>query len=800
MKKGKVLLNVGIIVLLLMGMMWPQIALAEEGTSESVEETQVILEDPSLEAKQEQEKTELVTTENEELQADVSVNFTNEHSFQLEWYMYNSPHSSPITLYEVYLNGVLAGTGDNTYHQHTFEDLTPLTTYTVKIIGYYNEGNSTNELVLDVTTDQLPEGEAVVFEDEKLEALIQEQLGLSRELYLSDMKKLEYLYIHDKGITSLKGLEGSVNLTDLLLSSNEITDLEPISTLTNLDFLSVGDNNITDITPIKNMKQLTYLDLSGNPISAVSILSSMTKLGFLNLSNTNVSDIDVLLSLPDLHSVGIAESEADFSFGSKARKVVETLYWNNVNVDVLSSNYDDFPLILRTAVPSEGTIRLEWKVNYNQVPSSSDHAYSYKIYVDGDLNQETSSSSLLIKDLEAATEYEIMIEMFDKNTGALITTVHATEVTNLTPNGEVVNIPDKELRRAIQRELDLPEREIYLYELLKLTKMNASYYGISDLTGLEKATNLHTIYLEGNNISDVTPLVRLENLHTLNLRKNSISDLTPFIEMTWLTTLELAYNNVSDITPLSRLAIQKLDLSYNPITDISALKYLPGIKKLQLNGIDVTSIDVLLELPALEWVELIAIKRFTFWDISKEKKVADALRANGVHVVLYSGGPPGYGGDPIWSVDIKHLDSTSIEFEWEYIGLEDLSYYMVWLSDPKEKNIKVDANEKGFKYTNLEPNRTYSIVISGYMEDGTTLIRSYNLNFTTPDAPIKETETNSQNSTGNKPDDNKNTDQKTHKLPTTATNSMNFIAGGLVLLLLGAGGAGVTYYRKKKAA
>jgi len=66
-------------------------------------------------------------------------------------------------------------------------------------------------------------------------------------------------------------------------------------------------------------------------------------------------------------------------------------------------------------------------------------------------------------------------------------------------------------------------------DMLGLTNLYASWRGISDLTGLEYATNLTWLDLNHNQISDLSPLAGLTNLTQLGLWSNQISDLSPLL-------------------------------------------------------------------------------------------------------------------------------------------------------------------------------------------------------------------------------------------------------------------------------
>ena len=72
---------------------------------------------------------------------------------------------------------------------------------------------------------------------------------------------------------------------------------------------------------------------------------------------------------------------------------------------------------------------------------------------------------------------------------------------------EAVDIPDASLRALIEEVLGkAADASITEEELLTLTTLHASPGSISDITGLEFATNLTELNLRLNNASDLSPL------------------------------------------------------------------------------------------------------------------------------------------------------------------------------------------------------------------------------------------------------------------------------------------------------
>ena len=183
----------------------------------------------------------------------------------------------------------------------------------------------------------------------------------------------------------------------------------------------------------------------------------------------------------------------------------------------------------------------------------------------------------------------------------------------------LVEFSDANLARKVREALRLPTEtgvdilKIPKAELAKLIELDASHGGrgtsadrIINLTGLEHATQLRELRLNGNKIRDLAPLegltelreLRLSNngihylaplaqaksLTTLHLDRNQIRDITPLETLTGLTTLDLENNQISDFTPLVQLSqsLEELDLQKNRIQDVTPLANLISLERLYL--------------------------------------------------------------------------------------------------------------------------------------------------------------------------------------------------------------------------
>lgn len=160
------------------------------------------------------------------------------------------------------------------------------------------------------------------------------------------------------------------------------------------------------------------------------------------------------------------------------------------------------------------------------------------------------------------------------------------EEANPTSNNNIVLIPDANLTAAIREALNIPKGELRTTDLAKLEKLVASSKGITDLTGLEYATNLSHLDLNGlpNRVSDLSPLSNLTNLSFLGLGDNrEISDITPLADLKNLKNLNLYSNAIIDISALSGLTnLEKVSFWQCNFSDVKPLAKLTKLKSIQL--------------------------------------------------------------------------------------------------------------------------------------------------------------------------------------------------------------------------
>ena len=189
----------------------------------------------------------------------------------------------------------------------------------------------------------------------------------------------------------------------------------------------------------------------------------------------------------------------------------------------------------------------------------------------------------------------------------LISQAAAQVALNPDPIG-VVQIPDPNLKEAIREQLQLPAgtpiTQSDMEKLHHLDNEKTEKMGITDLTGLEYATNLSAIALNQNEITDLSPLSNLIQLKSLGAWGNPISDISPLAKLTNLKYIDLGSCEIADITPLANLTkLKTLQLGWNHlIQDISPLEDLTNLKSLRLNHnriVDINPLSNLIELESL---------------------------------------------------------------------------------------------------------------------------------------------------------------------------------------------------------
>ena len=399
--------------------------------------------------------------------------------------------------------------------------------------------------------------ENVEFPDVHLANIVRETLDLpaNADIPRAQLATLTSLSASGEGISNLTGLEHASQLTVLELGFNRISDISPLTGLTNLTELGLFINQISDISPLAELTQLTLLNLESNQIGDISPLAGLTQLRTLFLGSNQISDISPLAGLTQLTGLYLDGNQIGDISPLAGLTQLRTLF--------LRSNQ------IRDVSPLTGLTNLtELHLQENSI---------------------TDRAPLLTL-LEKNPDLRVYIESV------------GDPVDDPIDDPAAAWMPDPNLRAAVRATLSLTPIEPLTQQALQaLTSLDPISGGfISDLTGLEHATQLTNLSLRSNAISDLGPLAGLTQLTTLDLTRNEITDMSPFAGLTQLMELKIGYNQISDISLFTQLTqLTVLDLAANEIRDITLLTGLTELTVLHLGNNAISDITPLTGLTQL---------------------------------------------------------------------------------------------------------------------------------------------------------------------------------------------------------
>lgn len=371
-----------------------------------------------------------------------------------------------------------------------------------------------------------------------------------------------------------------LGLTFLVASDNGIIDLTGLEYATNLRYLNLCYNQISDISEVAGLSNLTFLHLAANPLDDITAVSGLTNLSILYLYYTQINDFDTLAisNLTNLRTLDLWSNQiSETSFLSD---LTDLTY-----LDLGSNNISDITAV--AGLTNLTTLYLSWN------PLNLAAHCTYLPIIEAN----NPGISISYDSNPYPPEYCLSVE-----------------------------IPDANLKAAIESALGVndPLRE----DMLELTYLSARSSGITDMTGIEYATNLTWLDLYQNQISDISAVSELTNLTVLRLYWNQISDISAVADLTNLTWLELGQNQISDISAIAGLTnltslslfndrlisnisavagltnLTSLDLGANQINDISAVAGLSNLTVLRLYRNQISDISALTDLTPLDTLNL----------------------------------------------------------------------------------------------------------------------------------------------------------------------------------------------------
>lgn len=353
---------------------------------------------------------------------------------------------------------------------------------------------------------------------------------------------------------------------------------------------------------------------------------------------------------------------------------------------------------------------------------SIDQVDSYQLLVNGKMvEQFDKATDYELTDLKEQTNYSVSIRAIQDDQIKIeelkkVTTASVEQPKNEVENepisgvekqinyastGEIVSIPDSSLKRVIKKKLGLESDQIYVADLERLTELEASYQGIKNLTGLEKAVNLSKLELAGNELRSAHAIKELKNLEYLDLSFYSGDSYEFLSSLPSLKTLILAESSISSLVPMENLTnLETLDVSFSKVSTLEPIASLHKLVDLNISYVKLETISPLESLTNLSTLTMYGGSYFTLKDEVTE------LKNRGVEILhddFYN----------LYLSSIKANENRAI-LKWEYEGGENVDYYEIKLG---ERVIKIDSDQNSYTLSDLSANTEFQVEMMAYNDE-----------------------------------------------------------------------------------
>ena len=444
---------------------------------------------------------------------------------------------------------------------------------------------------------------------------------------VTNLTKLNSLNVGENSLTSLPNLSGFTNLTTFMLAGNQITDLSPLANLPVVDQLHLQRNLFQDMSPLARLPGLQVLLLSGNTITNLSTLQVLTNLGTLEMQSMHLGDLDFLPPLPqlwqldlggnqvtrltvltNLPSLGWLHLDQDSLQDIGPLLDCQSLGYVNLRFNLLDTNATSAAWNVITNLQVRG-VRVEFDPQYppSVLPSIVVQPRNLSAFTDTD-----ASFSVTATTTAPALSYRWQkngVDLTDSGTisGTDTDTLHLNAVaaadaglyrvrvwTDFGTSNSVaaelrvitsVVLADPNLEQAVRDALGDPPGPLTPEAVAGITWLDASYYDIADLSGIEALVNLVGLTLSGNQtISGFQSLTYLPALNALAVNDCGLDNLDWLAGLTTLSEVQFGENFVEDLSPLRALgSLVNVYAAENQLTVITPLLDLSALEEVDIS-------------------------------------------------------------------------------------------------------------------------------------------------------------------------------------------------------------------------
>jgi internalin A len=323
-------------------------------------------------------------------------------------------------------------------------------------------------------------------EKEKVQVAIRWELRKFKgELTKADLEKVRRLDFKGKQLTELpKGLENLTQLTRLSLYVNQLTSVKGLEKLTQLKSLNLTMNQLTDVTGLEKLDQLESLSLRENQLTDVKGLEKLTQLKSLyldenpDLTKTQIAELQKALPKCKIYSNPHLTKE-------ESAKVIEAAIRGAARKptgELTKADYEKVTVLGFQVKQLTDLTGLEKLTKLMQL-----FLYSNQLTDLTGLEKLTKLKKVDLRDNPALT----MAQVYKLQ--------KALPSCKIEQNAKLsAEASAKAIEAQIRRYVGKYEGELTKADLEKVTKLYFQYRKLSDLTGLEKLTQLKEVDLRNN--------------------------------------------------------------------------------------------------------------------------------------------------------------------------------------------------------------------------------------------------------------------------------------------------------------
>ena len=460
--------------------------------------------------------------------------------------------------------------------------------------------------------------------------------GMLQSLTLPDgMTRLTRLYLYGNSLTALTLPDDLRNLQELDLGGNSLRELNLPSSLTSLQRLNLSENRLSVFILPEGLTNLKVLDLDlnynyiGHKRQLLRLIAPFgLDVSMLQISGFPKADIarynpHSLIPDPGLQ---IAIRQA-LGKSENSRQITAEDLKSLIELDASQSASSKRPPVRNLQGLEMATNLLSLNLNGNGL-TSLDLSQVILNLKTLDLSQNALESLVIPEELANLQKLNIngnrlnslVLPLNMDVVNLQLSGFPKTDIARYNPHSL---IPDPGLQIAIRQALGKggDSWRITAEDLKSLTELNASQSASSrrppvrNLQGLEMATNLLSLNLNGNGLNSLTLPAGLVNLKTLNLSRNSLRDLTLPTDLARLETLYLTWNDLSELTlskgmphlktlsirdnrlrkltlPADLTSLSTLNLADNNLISLTLPEGMPQLRRLYLNGNPINQLAV----------------------------------------------------------------------------------------------------------------------------------------------------------------------------------------------------------------